>query len=126
MDTKYSPLDHGGLEAAERNDGMEVVPGSLLPSPPNQTKQEYGNYFMSDPNSGSTSASETEMGKPAYFQTAEGEVSHQMRQTRDGRRYCGMRKAIFITVIVLLAIVVVVGAVLGGVLGTLLPRNRSE
>lgn len=141
MDAKYSPLEHGGLEAVERTEGMEVVPEPqfyppdrkstmLNPEPVAahyQTKQEHGNYYLdssekqvfSERISDSTQTPYSETNKPAYFN------GEQPQKQRDGRRYCGMRKAIFIAVLVILALLVIIGAVLGGVLGTLLPK-KSE
>ena len=145
MDSKYSPLDHGGMEAVERNDAPEVVPNSSpfpidrkstlfnpepVVSPPYHTKEEHGNYYLGD--NGSDSAAQTpysDLGKPAYFNTNIEEVGDQSGQThgrREGRRYCGMRKAIFIAVLVAVVLLVCVAAILGGVLGVVLPKKNAE
>ena len=143
MDAKYSPLEHGGLEAVERSDGMEVVPGShfpldrkstmLNPEPVAahcQTKQEHGNYYLDasekqvfgETISDSSQTPYSEINKPAYFNS---ELAGEQRQ-RDGRRYCGMRKAVFIAVLVIVGLLICAGAVLGGVLGVMLPKSESE
>lgn len=141
-DSKYSPLDHGGLEAVERTDGMEVVPNTafppdrkstmLNPEPmpaQSHTKEEYGNYYHSDTPSEITQTPYSDLGKPAYFNTEAGEVGdqiHQSQKRQNGRRYCGMRKAIFIALVVAVILLICVAAVLGGVLGVLLPKKDSE
>lgn len=142
MDAKYSPLEHGGLEAVERNDGMEVVPDQqhfpfdrkstmMNPEPVAahyQTKQEHGNYYLGSSEkqaygetiSDSTQTPYSDTNKQTYFS------GEQPQREREGRRYCGMRKAIFIAVLVVVVLLIIVGAVLGGVLGVLLPKKASE
>lgn len=142
MDRRYSPVEHsgleavehggleaveyGGLEAVERNDGLKVVPGSTLPL--HQTKQGHENYYLGDGGSDSTRTPETDFGKPApaYFNATAGEQSHPGQDRWGAERCCGMRKGIFMVVIVIAALVAVIGAVLGGVLGTVLPKRGSK
>lgn len=143
MDTKYSPLDHGGLETVERNDGLEVVPDSHYGPDRKSTlfnpeaveaqyhsKEEHGNYYLGGNGSDSAQApysaySDT---KPTYFNSdngGAGKYTQPGQRQKEGRRYCGMRKAIFIAVLVVVILLVVVGAVLGGVLGVLLPKKNA-
>lgn len=140
---KYSSLDHGGLEVREQHEAPEVVPERFVFAPKDrksslnqpeaihaapyaQEKQEYRGHYGSDletvespPPSDST--------KPLYM-TQDGQgggwSSQEPRDRRNGRRYCGMRKSICISLIVAVILLVCVAAVLGGVLGTILPQDE--
>lgn len=141
MDVKYSLLDHGGLEPVERNDGMEVVPDasfradrkSTLSSPQpaiplDQTKEEHESYYMADTGSDATQTPNSDLGKPSYFNAEAGEAvsqSQHMQRRREGRRYCGMRTAVFIALLVAVALLVCLGAILGGVLGAMIPKKMA-
>lgn len=84
MDTRYSPLNHGGLEAVEQNNGMEVSQKSLdrssaLFSPgtgqtQNQTKEEHGNYYLGEAGSDATRTPYSELGKPTFLNSGYGEA----------------------------------------------------
>lgn len=145
MEGKYSPLDHAGLESidghdglepVERTDGLEVV---RMSSPPldsisdgrqaawqNQMEQEYGYYLGGEAGSDSTQTPHSDLGKPAYCSSEDEERSHVMRQSKSGRRYCGMRKWMFIAVVATVVLLICIAAVLGGVLGVWLPKEMSE
>lgn len=143
MDAKYSPLNHGGLEAVERQDGMEVVPQAEFrvdrkstlfnpePAEPQyQTKEEHGNYYGgSETHSSAAQTPYSDFSKPAYFNSGyQGAViqTEEVSEPRDGRRYCGMRKAIFITVVAAVLLLICVAAVLSGVLGVMLPKKHMR
>lgn len=142
MDTnaKYSALDHGGLEIAERNEGPEVVPGSgaplertpsrdqpepVQPEHYETNKHDHGNYYA---DADTPAPAYVDGSQPAYMQSATKEAgveAEEVQRPREARRYCGMRMGVFIGLVIVLMLVVL-GAVLGGVLGTLLTRHKSQ
>ena len=149
---KYSPLNHGGLEVAQNHEAPEVVQQPSLLSPHNRKsslhqpepyhavpyyndKRETGNFyadphretgnFYADPHSAAPTYQSTI--SQGYFDPERDKKdvvvsAQEVQNGRHGRRYCGMRKTIFIAVIAIIILLIVVGAVLGGVLGVLLPQ----
>ena len=138
---KYHSLDHSGLEVADRYDAPEVVPQSSPPlarqssllqpepyhvAPYYKDHQEYGNYYGEPDTAAPTYSSGSN--RPSYLtpDSKEGFVNKQehQEQSKDGRRYCGMRKAIFIAVVTVITILVIVAIVLGVIFGVVLPNKE--
>ena len=143
---RYSALDHGGLELAPTADGPEVVPGSSPPlerrSSLNQPEtlhpgqyevnvEDHGNYYgeQEKPN-GAASPAYGEETRPAYISNGDVKgpgvaAAEDFHRAKEPRRYCGIRKGIFIALIVGI-VVVIIGAVVGAVCGVLLSRKDSS
>ncbi|KAK3691587.1 hypothetical protein LTR37_018542 [Vermiconidia calcicola] len=144
---KYTALDHSDLEVVGHSDAPEVVTVSS-PSPLNRqsslhqpepyhaapvyygdSKQQYGGGgYYSDAEA--VVSPDDHGARPSYIIPDEkqaGVTAHEVDGRKEGRRYCGLRKGVFIALIVAVALLLVIAAVLGGVLGTVLPKDsRSD
>ncbi|KAF2723970.1 hypothetical protein K431DRAFT_344470 [Polychaeton citri CBS 116435] len=124
---RYSPIEHGGLEVAERDDAPEVVPigrnSNDQPETlhPGQYQDNPGEEYYAPEKSAPSSDG------PAYLGTQEKgqQAAATVEPVKAKRRYWGMRLPIFIGVIVL-AVVVILGVVLGAALGTTLTKDSKN
>lgn len=124
---KYSVLDHDAPEVVPKNDAPEVYQESPIYRPrttsvdsPQVVENAYHHKASVNGSYGAADAA------PASQSTGEaGILSEKGHENKNGRRYCGMRRPIFIAVIVI-ALLVVIGVVLGAVLGTVLSNKRWD
>lgn len=140
--SKYSSLDHSAPEVVEHQDAPEVRPectlepvkrqeSGLSPEPYNEPPQyhqeNYAKYGAHSNDGDSTLPIHDPPTKSAYYGAGmSGDPpGEEIQEKQDGRRYCGMRKAVFILVIAGIVLLICLAAILGGVLGTVLGKSRQ-
>jgi hypothetical protein len=142
--TKYTALDHGGLEVVPSSDAPEVivdgafdskksvnrrssllVPEAFHAAPHYADNKAHYSYYGPNEND----APEHYDTGVATFVSPEAKEAHVAEQElgsgKDERRYCcGLkRRGLIILIAGIILLVVVLGAVLGGVLGTQLAKG---
>ncbi|KAK3705999.1 hypothetical protein LTR37_012993 [Vermiconidia calcicola] len=147
---KYTALDHSDLEVVGHSDAPEVVAVSSpspSPSPLNRQsslhqpepyhavpvyygddKQQYGGGEYYSGAEIVVFPEEDVSTRPSYLRPDEkqpGVSAQEVDGRKEGRRCCGLRKGVFICLIVAVALLLVMSAVLGGVLGTVLPKDSK-
>ena len=146
--SRYQEGQHGGIEVTGHHEGPEVVPGSsppldrkstlLNPEPTNyghyeNDKQERGSYFGGDTGTmgtvGSVAPAYSSYSAQPHYMSTDGQepgvASPDMQGQKQGRRYCGMRKAVFIALLAAIILLVCIAVILGAVLGTVLPKHKT-
>lgn len=63
-------------------------------------------------------------GSDSYLNAEGGDGQHGRKQQQNERRYCGLRKAVLIWIIVGIILLIIIAVVLGAVLGTVLPEKK--
>jgi hypothetical protein len=131
----YSVIYHDGLEVVDQDNAPEVVssttdlnrkssllkPEAYHAVPYYSDKPKHQSYFE-DPQ-----ALTPENEAPQYLDTEEGKEAiggvQEIPYRKEQRRCCGMRRGIFIALVVAVALIICIGIILGAVLGTVLPKK---
>ena len=131
----YSVIYHDGLEVVNQDNAPEVVssttnlnrkssllqPETYHAVPYYSDKKGHHSYYE-DPH-----ALTPEHEAPQYLDSHEGKEAfggvQEVSLRKEQRRCCGMRRGVFIAIMVAIAFIVCIGVILGAVLGTVLPKK---
>ena len=131
----YSVIYHDGLEVVDQDNAPEVVssttnvnrkssllkPEAYHAVPYYSDKKGHHSYYE-DPQ-----ALTPEHEAPQYLDTQEGKEAmggvEEVPNRKEQRRCCGIRRGIFIALVVAVAFIVCIGVILGAVFGVVLPKK---